>query len=262
MPYYNSDGIRIFYLEKGQGTPLVFLHGFTLDHSVWQEQLDYFSKKYRVIVTDARGHGQSDAPKTAYAREDRAQDILNLANQLNIDKFHLAGHSMGGGDALNFAIDNQERLKSLILIGTVASGWQPPKRYRDFTEMARKKGIEEAKEIYINSILIYYDKRYPELKERLRNIMLRFSGMPWLDPMKGKYKKRNDIELANNLKVPVFLIVGQHDIYFKSLAETLHEKIENSTLEIIPDAGHMVNLEKPNEFNSAFDQFLNKITSK
>nr|MBN2277101.1 alpha/beta hydrolase [candidate division Zixibacteria bacterium] len=259
MPYCKSADVNIYYEIHGSGLPLMFLHGFTLDGRMWRDQVDYFKERYRVIICDARGHGRSEAPETGYAREDRAGDIHKLADLLNLTKFHLIGLSMGGGDAVSFAIDQQERLLSLTLAATVVSGWMPSKRYHDFSREAKEKGCDAALRDYMQATLGYYDKRHPALKKRLHEIMSDFSGGPWLDPMKGKYPKRDDLALVSGLEIPILIMAGQHDIYFRPLAERLHHLIKNSRLEILKDVGHMVNLENPAEFNKILETFLSAI---
>lgn len=260
MPFFNSGNTAIYYEEMGEGTPIVFLHGFSLDRRMWQEQTDYFSARYRVISYDARGHGKSDSPKTGYSREDRVGDLLNLVRHLNFPKFHLVGLSMGGGDAFSFAIDHQDKLLSLTLVGTVVSGWQPSKRFHDFSAIARERGLGEAKKKFMESVLTRYDKRDPILKERLRTIMSDFGGEPWRDPMKGKYPKRDDLRLCAKIGIPILIVVGQHDIFFRPLAEQLHDRMLNSQLEIIPEAGHMVNLEAPKRFNMRLEGFFQEVS--
>jgi len=256
MPYFDSEGVKIYYETRGEGEPLVFLHGFSLDRRMWNDQTEYFAGRYRVITCDARGHGLSDAPKTGYAREDRTTDLENLANFLGLNKFHLIGLSMGGGDALSYAIDRQERLFSLTLVGTVAAGWIPSKRFHDFGPIAKEEGKEAALCKYMASTLSYYKNHNNSLGEVLSKIMLDFSGGPWLDPMKGKYKKRDDLSHVEKLRIPLLIVNGQRDIFFRPLAEKLHSLIESSHLEVIKDVGHMVNMEAPVEFNRILQNFI------
>jgi len=256
MPYYDSGNVRIYFETAGKSVPLVMLHGFSLDRRMWRRQVEYFAGEYMVIMPDARGHGLSDAPPTDYAREDRVRDLKNLIEHLGINRFHLLGFSMGGGDALAYAIDHPEKLFSLTLAGTAAAGWKPPKRFRDFAAPAREKGVEETRRQYMDSILSHYERRPSYLKDEMHRMILDFSGMPWLDPMKGKYKKRNDINLCSGVQIPTLLIVGQHDIFSRPLAEQLHQWMSNSHLEVIRNAGHMVNMEEPEEFNSIVGKFL------
>jgi 3-oxoadipate enol-lactonase len=96
MPHATIDNIRFFYEEAGSGPPVVFLHGFTLDHRMWQPQIEYFKERFRVICPDARGHGKSDAPLTGYSRAHRVEDLAGLVDRLGFERFHLVGLSMGG----------------------------------------------------------------------------------------------------------------------------------------------------------------------
>jgi len=262
MPFFNSNKVKIYYEITGQGEPVIFNHGFSLDSRMWCEQIDYFSHNYQALAIDARGHGKSEAPVTGYAREDRAEDILILANELKFEKFHLVGLSMGGGDALCFAIDHQDRLLSLTLVGTVAAGWKPRRKFKDYTSMSKDMGIETAKKKYIESTLRHYEKRNPELKKQLEIMMNDFSGQPWLDPMKGKYPIREDIKLSAKLAIPVLIVVGQHDLLVKSVAEQLNDIVPNSKLEVIKGIGHMVNLEAPELFNNLLRQFFMDVGQK
>ncbi len=260
MPYFNSGNIKIFYENYGQGDPVILLHGFSIDHRMWEYQKDRLAGFYRVITPDARGHGKSDAPRTGYAREDRVIDLLNLIDYLGLEKIHLVGMSMGGGDALAYAIDYQEKLISLTLIGTVASGWKPSKKFHDFAPLAQDSGIEKARKAYVKSSLSYYRDRKPAVREKLEAMMNSFSGAPWLDPMKGKYLKRDDLKLAGKVSAPTLLMVGKRDIFFTPLANRLRDLIPDSELVIIPGAGHVVNMEAPDLFNERLLRFLKRVS--
>lgn len=259
MPVYPSEDISLYYEEKGRGTPVIFLHGFALDRRVWENQIGFFSIRYRTIISDARGHGRSDTPATGYARENRVADILSLLHHLELSKVHLVGHSMGGGDALAFAIDHQEYLLSLTLVGTVAAGWKPSKKFRDFTWVLQEKGIEEVKEQFMESVLVKYKERNSEIKSFLEKIIGDFGGGPWLDPMKGKYPVSDDLSLVDKIKIPVMIMCGKKDLLFRPLAETLAERIPQARLELFRGVGHMVNLEAPDRFNEILSGFLENI---
>jgi pimeloyl-ACP methyl ester carboxylesterase len=258
MAYFQSKEVKIYFDQSGRGEAVIFLHGFSIDRRMWRPQVEFFNSDYQIITPDARGHGKSDAPATGYAREDRTDDLKNLADFLQIKKFHLVGLSMGGGDALSFAIDYPERLYSLTLAGTVVAGWKVPNEFRDIGAIAREFGIDEARRQWIESSLTNYKKRRPELERFLESMMLEFSGELWLDPKKGRYPKRNEIELASIVYLPVQIIIGQHDIFFRLLSEQLHELMPDSRLDVVTGVGHMVNLEAPDEFNHILSSFLRK----
>ncbi len=256
MPFYSSNGVRIYYHEAGKGDPLIFLHGFTLDCRQWMEQIEFFKEDYRVLAPDARGHGISGAPETSYAREDRAADLLNLMDHLGIEKAHVVGASMGGADAFALALDNPKRFLTLTLVGTTLAGWKPSRRFTDNRMIEEGYPVGEIKREFINSVLVKYRDRNPKLHDRLKEIMEGFSGKPWSDPKKGKYPVRKELPLAKKMKIPTCLIVGKKDIMFIPLAEELHKRLPNNRLKIIPKAGHLVNMDMPQEFNRILRDFL------
>jgi len=87
---------------------------------MWNSQIDYFSKKHRVIAYDQRGHGKSDKPKKDYSIKTLSDDLYNFTQKLNVGKFTLVGHSMGGMTAMMFALDHPEQISKLVLVSTSA----------------------------------------------------------------------------------------------------------------------------------------------
>lgn len=259
MPEIDLGQVTIYYEEYGKGDPLVFLHGFTLDRRMWRRQIEYFSGKYRVIVYDSRGHGKSSCPKSGYSREDRVRDLWGLAGKLSLNKFHLVGLSMGGATALGYAIDHPDTLLSLTLVDTAAGGYSPPPKYKDLRDMARTKGVDEAKRRWIKSALFYYINRNEELRLELKEIISGHCGDLWLDPKRGKYSDRDDVALSEKIKIPTMIFVGEKDRFFIPLAKTLHEKIKDSEIDIVPGVGHMLNMEAPDRFNFRLEQFLERV---
>jgi pimeloyl-ACP methyl ester carboxylesterase len=261
MPEINTGEVKLYYEEYGAGVPIVFLHGFTLDRRMWRTQIEYFSTKYRVIVYDSRGHGKSSCPETGYSRMDRVRDLSKLSESLELDSYHLVGLSMGGATALGYAIDFPETLLSLTLVDTAAGGYKPPAQYKDLRGIARSKGVKEARRLWIRSTLFYFAHRNENLGRELADIISGHCGQLWLDPKRGKYKDRDDVSLAGNIRIPTMIFAGEKDRYFLPLAEALHEKIKNSEIEITPDVGHMLNMEVPARFNSRLAEFLEKVSN-
>ena len=256
MPYISSGSVKLFYEEKGKGIPLLFLHGFSLDHRMWRDQINYFSSRYRTIAPDARGHGKSDSPESGYAREDRIGDVLNLMAQLKLPRANLVGLSMGGGDALALAIDHQDKLRSLTLADTVAAGYKPKVRPRDPSHLLSEMSLEDVKRKFIDSSLSRFGKDMQEIRKKLETMMVSFSGKVWADPMKGKYPKRDDLKMAASIRIPSLIIVGKRDLSWLPLSLKLSETVLDSRLEILPGIGHMSNMEAPDKFNMILDKFL------
>jgi len=110
------DGVRIHYQEKGVGPPLVLLHGFTSSTYSWKDVFEPLSRKFRVIALDLKGFGFSGKPDGDYTRRAQAVLVAHFLDQLKIEKAWIAGNSMGGEVALNFALQNPQRVSGLILI--------------------------------------------------------------------------------------------------------------------------------------------------
>lgn len=119
MPYLKVNGINLFYKSIGTGAPVLFLHGLGSSARDWERQVPYFSRFYRVITVDVRGHGQSDKPATPYSIPLFAADIAAFIRALKITPVHLVGISMGGMIALQIGADAPDLLKSMVVVNSM-----------------------------------------------------------------------------------------------------------------------------------------------
>lgn len=264
MPYADLGNYKFFYQEFGEdhknnGT-ICFLHAFTLDHRMWQNQAEFFSKNYHVIVPDLKGHGKSDAPLSGYTRDERADDIIKLLDVLKLNRVHLIGISYGGTTGLGIALNNPDRLNSLILIGTAAAGYKISSKMTKLDKIAKEKSVETAKQKWIASSLVWYQNDKKELKEFIKTMMDDHSGAIWKDPMRGNYPVVDDISKVGGINIPVLIMAGEEDKMFLPLAKKLHDLIKTSNLFIIPKTGHLVNLESPVLFNRIVESFIVSIS--
>ncbi len=256
----SNEELRIHYetagdLDGAKGV-LVFAHGFTLDYRLWREQLKYFAPEYFAVAFDSRGHGLSDAPVTGYSRDHRLTDLLAVVNELKLKKFHLIGLSMGGATSIGFAIDHPECLESLTLVSSGVTAYNPTRHQDALTKLAREKGVEAARERWIKSTLRYYNDKPGDAQELLETMMKEHSAAPWQDPNRGNYQHRNDLELLQDMKVRTLILVGAKDLNFIPMGERLNAAIPDSKLEVIPDVGHIINLEIPERFNERLKSWI------
>ena len=121
MPFLEANDVRLFFKDSGEGTPLVMLHGLTASHTAFDWEEDYFKERYRVITMDARGHGQSDRPRS-YVLSDLVEDVIAILDHLKIRKAHILGISMGSYIAQGIALEYPERVDKLILVATKSNG--------------------------------------------------------------------------------------------------------------------------------------------
>ena len=118
--FFRTEGIRLAYDDRGTGLPLVFLHAFPLNRSMWAPQLAVLSQQFRTIAIDLRGHGESDAPLWHFTLEQYADDVRALLDHLAIPRAVLIGLSMGGYITLAFSRKYPERLEAMVLADTRA----------------------------------------------------------------------------------------------------------------------------------------------
>jgi pimeloyl-ACP methyl ester carboxylesterase len=256
MPYADLGEFRMYYDGAGEGEALVFLHGFSLDRRMWRPQVEYFRDKYHVITPDARGHGLSDAPLSGYSRADRVQDLARLVDNLKIESFHLVGLSMGGATAIGYALEHQDRLKSLSLVSTGAAGYNVGKKFPRLDQVAKEQSVKAALDKWRSWSLGWYKDDRRELREFLDSMMSEYSGAVWRDPMRGKYPREDDLVRASRIKVPTAIFAGALDKVFVGLAKQLHALIAGSQLVVYPGVGHMVTLEQSDRFNAELKVFL------
>jgi pimeloyl-ACP methyl ester carboxylesterase len=251
-----NDG-KLYYETNGSGPPLVFLHGVCLDHRMWQQQVDYFSKSYTCINLDLRGFGKSSLPgSTPYSFH---EDIKTLLDSLQIEKpVVLIALSMGGKAAINFSLAYPERTKALILADIAVDGYS----FRDFrleriAKVAQQKGIDTANQLFLEEPIFASAKTDSAVFARLRQMVLSYSGWQWVhkNPIQGLAPPA--IGQLKQIQVPVLIITGEKDIWdFQQIADILHENIKQSVKKEIEDAGHMCNMEKPEVFNRFVSDFL------
>jgi len=269
MPYADLGDYRLYYDESGpeqpedlkDETPLVFLHGFTLDRRMWLQQAECFRKKHRVILMDALGHGLSDAPETGYARGDRVEHLRRFLDSLEIERAHVIGLSMGGSTAIGLALDYPERMASMTLVDTGVAGFSSGKRISHIDRIAREKGLEAARWKWMKTALVFYKQDKAHIKQLLATMMAEHSGAIWMDKMRGKYPRLVDLDIVDRITVPTMIFVGELDRIFVPLAQELNRKIKSSRLSMFEGVGHMLNLEAPDRFNRELEGFLSGVES-
>ena len=264
--YAKVNGTSLFYEIKGKGTPVVFLHGFTCDHRNWNPQVKYFSKKYKVITFDARGHGKSSVPDTVPYRY--AEDLSALMDYLKIEKAVIVGHSMGGIPAFYYTLEHPEKVLALVLAegGPII---RDPKlinleKYKNYiseitnlNNIARKEGIEKAKAAFLNVSAIKNSVENPKSSELIKTMMNDYSGWHWENRDPQKSNPTGTPELFEQIKAPTLLITGElsHEALME-MVTVQDNYIPNSKKVILKNSNHMLNIENPDQFNKELKTFL------
>ena len=270
MPHLDIDGVKIYYEIHGEGFPLVLCHGLSGDTQAWVNQLPAFSRRYQVVVWDARGHGLSDSPADpeAYGLKVFAEDLRRLLDHLNIDHAYLAGHSMGGGVAVRFATTYPERLKALLVIDSfTGSGLPTPPAVRAM----REKSIELALTQGMGAVADHALKENANVIGRIRGdsdearaMRERYMG---IDPNGYAGSVRTILDNSfpeewwSRIEVPTLVMVGEQDGAVEATRYT-HTRIAGSEFIIMPGAGHMAYLDQPEAFTNNVLEFLQRVEAR
>jgi 3-oxoadipate enol-lactonase len=248
--FETPEGARLLYAVQGRGDPVVFLHGFGIDMSMWDPQWSVFSAQYRAVRYDLRGFGGSSLPTAPYSH---VSDFIALTDYLNARPAHVVGLSNGGRIALRIAIQQPAAVRTLTLADTALDGyrWSEPyaQSWRQMAVMARTD-VAQAKRQWLAHALFGPARTNPETARALATMVDRYSGWHFqnTDPDMGGQKIGTD-ELRG-ITAPTLVIVGERDLPdFQAIARLVAGEIPNASLQVIPGIGHMSNLEEPDAFN-------------
>jgi pimeloyl-ACP methyl ester carboxylesterase len=252
------NGTRLYYEIYGRGTPIVLLHAGLADSRMWDQQVDYFSGRHTVLRFDARGFGRSEAPNQPYVPVDDLHDLLRF---VGMNRVCVVGLSMGGTIAIDFAAAYPEAVSCLVIVaGTPA--WQPysnslVERVTTILTAGQQKGPTAVAEGWLNDPMFAAAKSQPRLIQQMKVLLTQnapgFLSTPYMDSP--------DIPVPDldKLKIPTLVLVGDRDDKeVVDRAYTMTRSMPDAREVIIKGAGHMVNLEKPREFNRALEQFFER----
>ena len=249
-----SKGYEIGYVEAGSGalTPIVFLHGVGSDKSVWHPQLDHFGKTRRAIAFDYPGYGDSDPAFKGTTRDDYAAAILSAMDSLGVRRAHVCGLSLGGVVAIAMHHAAHDRCASLTLADTFAV--HPDGRAIYDRSIAGSADLPAMAEARVDVLL--RQPAYPEVRREVVETMSRIDPAAYRTGAEAVWLA-DQSDRAEAIRVPTLIICGEEDKATPQvLSHELQSMIPGSRLEMIPCAGHLTNLEKPDAFNSIVGQFL------
>lgn len=261
--FVEVDGIRLAYDDQGTGIPMVFLHAFPMNRTMWAPQLVALSRTARVITVDLRGHGESDAPLWHYSMEQFAGDLCALLDRLSLAQAVFAGLSMGGYLIFSLLRRSPHRVKAIVLAGTRAAADSDEARHARFmlAQVAYAKGASAVAETMLPKLLgpTSLTSR-PDLVERVRSIIGRTEVSGIAGDLMAMAERPDSRALLPTIACPALVIVGEEDTTTPlQEARLIADQIPGARLEIIPNAGHLSNLEQPEAFNRALERFVSSL---
>jgi 3-oxoadipate enol-lactonase len=254
------DEIQMAYTDSGIGRPVVLLHGYPFNRSLWNEQLAALSNSYRVIVPDLRGFGESDSTEGTVTMNRMAQDVAQLMDHLEVSRAVVGGLSMGGYVALAFYKQFPALVRGLVLADTRAQGdTEEAKQTRtQQAEKALTEGMAGIADGMLPKLLTpeTVSKR-PEIVKRVRDMMLKTKPEGAAAALLGMAAREDQTQLLSTISSPALIVVGAEDaITPVADSEKMHRAIKGSRLLVLENAGHVSNLERTEEFNEALLEFL------
>ena len=256
----------LYYEEAGRGEPLIFVHGHSLDHRMWDGQFSVFAKNYRVIRYDLRGYGVS-SPQTEDYQFTHAEDLVALMDSLHIRKAHIVGLSLGGFVTADMLAYFPERMLSAFLAsGNIRKSKGPSrpmtkeevvKRDKEIAAL-KKKGVDVMKREWFEGLM----KSGGSRRERMRAPLWRMIDEwdAW-QPLHKEVRVVAGLDAIERLKrshpdVPALIVEGHSPDNRFSKKPQILDYLPNGKLKVIEDCGHMMNMERPEEFNAVLEEFL------
>jgi pimeloyl-ACP methyl ester carboxylesterase len=272
MPFATTDdGVRLYFEETGSGTPMIFVHEFAGDHRAWEAQLRHFCQRYRAIAYAARGYPPSDVPDdvTKYSQARAADDIAAVLDHLRIDKAHVVGLSMGGFATLHFGFRHPQRTLSLCVAGC-GYGAERDQRDRFRAEVAAvaafldSNGIEAfAGKYAYGPTRVQFENKNPRGFVEFRRQLAEHSAVGARNTQLGVQGERPSLyDLVDQMKaltVPTLILTGDEDWPCLQPALLMKQTIPSAALSVMPNCGHTINLEDPDQFNRLVGDFIGQV---
>lgn len=250
MPHVTVNGARLWYDVQGEGEPILLHHGYTASRVNWAPVADRLVDRYRVVLMECRGTGESEHTADGYTIEQYAADVLGVADHIGLDRFTYAGHSMGGGIGYRLALDAPARLERLVLMAPIPSDGitmrgevvQPTAADHD-TEVERARRMRFRPESETDEWI----------EDRFRHRSTVSSGhyLGGAETMRGL----RTADRLREITMPVLMIAGAADgLLTANLAD--FQRLPNATLQVFSHAGHEVAIHEPDGVARAIDQFM------
>ena len=268
VTYANSNGVKLHTEETGSGHPILFIHEFAGDHRSWEPQIRYFSRRYRCISYDARGYLPSDVPDdpAEYSQDIAVADAIAVLDHYGIDKAHVVGLSMGGFAALHIGMRHGNCASALVVAGC---GYGAPAGKKEsfqreidiLADHFERDGTEKAATAYAGGpYRIQHQNKDPRGWAEFRQQFIEHSPGGSANTLRGVQGRRPSLydleaELAA-VTVPTLLINGDEDEPCLDANLWLKRVMPASGLVILPRTGHASNLEEPDAFNHAAQEFF------
>lgn len=263
-----DDGVDLHYEVTGSGTPIVFIHEFAATSQSWEAQVRHFSRWYTCITFNARGYPPSQVPSdsSSYSQQRAVQDVIAVLDHAGVERAHVVGHSMGGFAALHLGLNHPDRARSLCVAGA-GYGAEPEKQEifqretRNTAAMLLEQGIEAFAMKYSRGpTRLSFERNDARGYAEFQKTLSMQSALGLASTQLGVQLRRPSLyslkdEMAK-LRLPTLILNGDEDTPCIGPALMMKVTIPSAMMSVIPNCGHTINLEAPDEFNRILGAFI------
>lgn len=255
MAFIRANDLNVYYFERGQGVPIVFVHGNWSTSLSWQPTIELLPDGYRAIAYDLRGRGKTEGPDNGYTMPELAADLLGFADALGLTKFHLVAHSLGSGIGLQFALEHPERLYSLLV---VAPAWVDgmPEAYN---VPAAQQALKDNKAIFAQA----YKAMMPTLADETFFQQLADEGHEQrIEATMRNLPALVDWRPGDSLRgipVPTLVVSGAMDVLTGGANAERAAAALGTAQVVMQGVGHSPNIEAPREFVDVLIDFISRV---
>ena len=255
----DTDSSGTYYLlnKKDQKIPIVFIHGVGLNHEIWEPQIDYF-KNYTTLSYDILGHGKTSLKKINISFDDFSEQLIKLIDELSFEKIHLVGFSIGSLIARNFATKYDNRLKSLILLGSIYKRNEEQQKIVNDRFNLAKKSSKLSKQALKRWFTDKYLEENPDTYKKISSILEANNIENFLNVYELFVFHKND-EKFEKIKTNSLVMTGENDIGSTiEMSKSLSNVIKNSQFKVIKNGKHLCGIECADDVNMAINNFIKK----
>ncbi len=252
--------VRLYFEKFGSGFPIVFLHGYPLDHTIWEQLIPPLKLKRELILPDLRGHAKSPVPPAPYSIPAMVEDILTLFDDLAIERGLLVGHSMGGYVALQFARSFPERLAGLILVASHPYPDNEEKRKGRYAtiEKVRQEGVKKALADFPQQLT-----SIPHIQEYVGKIIRATNAEGVIGSLQAMAEREDCSDVLAHITMPTAVILGKNDLFIpQEQREQMIKQFRYIPFFVVEDAAHMIMMEEPFTVEKIIMNVISKIEEK
>jgi pimeloyl-ACP methyl ester carboxylesterase len=268
VPIAHVNGVDLAYEEYGDGYPLIWAHEFSGNMESWLPQVNFFSRRYRVIVYNARGYPPSTVPAdvSEYGQDCAVEDLYGLLKHLGIEQAHIGGLSMGGSCTLLFGIRHHEMARSLI-IAAAGTGSDDPGEFRQtcraLADRLEREGGAGFADWGARANRLQLKRKDPQGYKAFLDLLSSHSPLGSANTMRGVQAGRPPIYVWERemeaIRIPTLILCGDEDDACVNPSLFMKRHIPGSGLAFFPKTGHTINLEEPDLYNRVCLDFLTAV---